>query len=446
MNKVAVTLLLISLSFTGKLHAFSDTVRVMTYNVLYYGETPACQAPHDTLHGYLKTIVGYANPDLLGLVKVSSWPLAPGDRYGSAPAGFPDSILRFALEPAYPGRYAYCPVTNLSHGNDMQVLFYNTNKLGYLSVVANYANINDFTTWKFYYRSAGLTAGSDTVFLYITLNHTESGADAGSTSMRASQISRVMGKLDTLFTTQPNYINMGDFNFHKSTEAGYQRLVSSAYGIHSLVDPPFGIDSRYSYPADWDSNPSSYAASLTTSTRLVNSPNACGTTGGAKSWYDHIFLSAPLVHGTDGIKYIPGSYITLGNDGRRTGRSINDTPANISVPSGVLNALFRMSNKYPVMVSLLVDPRFTGLETKEHNRHLSVENPISNNLRILLGEQLQNKPIAIGVYDLMGREVVSLTAQGIIIESPAPWLPGSYILKINALTEGIVYQQLIVKQ
>ena len=56
------------------------------------------------------------------------------------------------------------------------------------------------------------------------------------------------------------------------------------------------------------------------------------------------------------MQYISKSYQTIGNDGQRTGEDINSTTpvVNSSAPPAVLNALFRFSDKYPVMIKLLV--------------------------------------------------------------------------------------------
>jgi hypothetical protein len=85
-------------------------------------------------------------------------------------------------------------------------------------------------------------------------------------------------------------------------------------------------------------------------------PNSCGTNGGAKSWYDHIFISPWLVKGSNYMSYIPNSYTTIGNDGKRIGVDINSTTpqVNTSAPAAVINALWQFSNKYPVSIKLLI--------------------------------------------------------------------------------------------
>ncbi len=150
---------------------------------------------------------------------------------------------------------------------------------------------------------------------------------------------------------------MGDFNTRSSLEAGYQAIVNSSDSTTLMNDPPFFPDKAIQYPANWDVTPYLFSAYLTTSTRLsATIPNACGTSGGANSWYDHIFISPWLVGGSDYMQYLPHSYQTIGNDGNRLGVDENSsTPVtNGSVPAAVVEALWQFSNKYPVAIKIVV--------------------------------------------------------------------------------------------
>ena len=332
--------------------AQKDTVRVMGYNVLYYGN--GCQGPNGLYHGYFSTIVKWANPDIISLVKAGSAPTSPEEKQISAPLGFPDSIVRYALDVAFPGRYAYCTYTNASKSTNMVLLIYDKTKFGFAGLVSSYSNITDFNTYKLFYREPGLAQGQDTTFLYLTLNHDKSGDD--NEPVRAQQLGAEMAEIHKHFTRLPNYINMGDFNVRSSSEGFYKMFTSPEDEGFKLYDPPFFPDRKLKYPADWDHNPS-FAAYFTTSTRELESvPNSCGTGGGAKGWYDHIFLSENIVKNADHIRYIPNSYTTLGNDGNRYRIGINNgsVSKNKSAPAEVIEAMYRMSNKYPVMVSLEV--------------------------------------------------------------------------------------------
>lgn len=435
-------------TWCGVASAQSDTLRIMAYNVLYYGDRPACQGPHSVSHGYLKTIVQYAHPDVLGLEKMASIPMYAGDNSGSAPTGFADSVVQYALNAAYPGRYAHCMYTNTSGDDAMCVLFYNQQKLGFAGIAASYANVSDFNTYKLYYKAADLATTHDTTFLYVTLNHTVSGSGSSDEAARFAQIDGEMTQLQGKFSVLPNLINMGDFNLHSSTEDGYQRLVAPADPGFEMFDPPFVPDAAYSYPADWDSHPTSYAASLTTSTRQSGSvPNSCGTSGGGKSWYDHIFLSSAIVNNTAGIKYIPHSYTTIGNDGNRVGISINSAPANTSAPAAVIDALFQMSNKYPVMVDVEVNnPIPTSAAAMKTTSNIVIVNPVAERLVVQFGDVYKNCLIHVICMDMQGRIVLQRDCAGSgILSVPLTVPAGVYLVQCSADGKEI-HRQVVTKK
>jgi len=442
------TLIFILLCTAFKAIAQTDTVRVMAYNVLYYGDRPSCQGPHNLYHNYLKTIASFANADIIGLEKMAAIPAYGGDMSGTAPVGFGDSILAFALNAAFAGRYAYCPFTNASGGDNISMLFYDQTKLGFVSIISSYANITDFNTYKLYYKAADLATTHDTVFLYITLNHDNSGSGSSDASIRATQIAGEMTAIESHFTALPNMLNMGDFNTHNSSEACYQTLVSPTNPAFKFYDPPFSPDAAVSYPADWDSSPDTYAPFLTTSTRLSGSaPNSCGTSGGGKSWYDHIFVSASIINNTAGISYIPHSYRTIGNDGNRVGISINDAPTNTSAPSAVIDALYQMSNKYPIMVDLAIHPGPTSVVNVGTENDIFITNPVKSSLDISLGNALMDKKLKLVCNDMTGREVMNVEQDIRVTQYhfPCTLAPGLYI--ISSFADGhLSSRQMITKE
>lgn len=394
--------------------AQTDTLRVMTYNVLYYGS--GCQGPNDKYHGYFKKIIGFTNPDLLGIVKTASPKLTPNDPNGTAPYGFADSILNYAMNAAFPGRYAFCPFTNEAHTNNTCILFYDTRKLGFVSMVCSYVNITDFNTWKLYYKDPALEKTRDTTFLYVTLNHDKSGDEFE--QVRANQITGCMAEVRKHFSQMPNYINMGDYNLRGADEPCYQHLTQHADSGFRVYDPPFFPDRKLKYPAHWDHEPM-YSAFFTTSTRESTVvPNPCGTGGGGKNWYDHIFLSHWLLDGRNYIRYLPYSYRTIGNDGQRFRVSIMNKNAheNTSAPSDVIEALYQMSNKYPVMVDLLVTSNTSGNSPVDPEQpvpyslskeEVSVDSLIQDELVVHFPASFQAQEVTIIVTDSKGEEVLN---------------------------------------
>ncbi len=324
-------------------------ITVMSYNVLKYGN--GCQAPNGIMHSYLKTIVQNANPDILGLVKVNSFKLTAQDENATGPIGFGDSILNSAMNAAYTGRYAFCPPTNSAGSDNMNLLFYDKNKFGFSSesILCNFET--DIDLYKLYYKKNLNPA--DTSFLFVVLNHTKSGKES---DKRDQQMQTVEDNIKKYFKKLPDMIDMGDFNLRNTDEPGYKKLTAEDNPDFRFSDPPFNPDSRLKYPADWSDNPDGFAKYLTTSTRKKDdSPNSCGTGGGAKLWFDHILISPSIANGTGKFKYASNSYHTFGNDGLRNGISVtSENHPNASVPPEVSEALFQFSNKYPVILELSV--------------------------------------------------------------------------------------------
>lgn len=438
--------------------AQTDTLRVMAYNVLNYGEYPLCQGPDGVYHNYLKKIVQYTSPDILGLEKMGSVKLNASDFHGTAPLGFGDSIVQYALNAAFPGRYDYCPFTNNAQADNMSVLFYNKQKLGFVSVLCSYANITDFNTYKLYYKDPNLATTHDTTFLYVVLNHDQSGSS--NDAVRGGQIKGEMQQIGTHFSSLPNMINMGDFNTRSTNETCYQTLVAPADTNFRFYDPPFFPDNDLSYPANWDASPNAYTGYLTTSTRQsANIPNSCGTSGGAKSWYDHIFLSPWIVSNTNYISYLPHSYHTIGNDGHRLGISINDSSviANTAAPADVIDALFQMSNKYPVMVSLLVTSNTTGTSVSDpeipttipnvqKTGYIDIVNPVVNDLTLHFSKQLIGRDIEVNCYDVNGRTQLDKKMHVSDNTEQLPFAAGTGVYFLRITTAGeILLQKTIVK-
>jgi hypothetical protein len=247
----------------------------------------------------------------------------------------------------------------------MSVLFYNKQKLTYVSTENLLSLGGDFDFYKFYYNDINLSITKDTTFLYALVCHTQSGS---ASLERDYQDSATISTLREKFAYFPNLIIMGDFNTTGSYEKGYQSIINSNDSTTKMSDPPYYPDQRIKYPGDWNTIPFYVAPFLTTSTRsLPNLPNSCGTSDGGKGWYDHIFISPWLVNGTNYMKYVSGSYKSLGNDGSRLGVSINsDVPViNNSAPSNVIDALFQFSDKYPVMMNLVVKANRNAISPKD---------------------------------------------------------------------------------
>jgi len=436
--------------FTKNSFSQNDTLRVIAYNVLHYGD--GCQGSNGYLHSKLKTIVQYANPDVIGLVKMQVIKLSATDGNGISPVGFADSVVNYALDAAYPGRYAYCTLTDYANGNDndMDVLFYNQNKLGFVSV-KNLCDIEeDFDLYKLYYKDPNLSSTHDTTFLYFVLNHTVSGSTTNNIDSRNQQDTLVIHNLKNIFYHLPNLISMGDFNTHISTEAGYEMYTTTTDTSFLFYDPPFGIDHVFNYPLAWNGCSSCQAYLNTTTRASATVPNSCGTSGGLGDWFIHILLSGWLTNNFDYIKYIPHSYTTIGNNGNRLNISVNDSTThglNTSAPQNVLDAIFNLSDKYPVMVKLGVTYNTTGTgpanpvssinKITNSQALIKTNNPVQNTITIQFPSDMAGQKATITWYDVTGK--LLSTEEYIIsdqINRAVDLEQGTYILHIQTNQES----------
>ena len=336
----------------------TDTLRVMAYNVLNYGDL--CQGSTTSLDNYFRTIIQNTQPDLMSCEKMTAFSYLPG-----SPGNLADEILTNVLNFVSPDKYNYASPTNASGSGTLSVLFYNKQKLTYESTDDLLSLVTDFDLYKFYYNDINLSITKDTTFLYAVICHTKSGS---ASLERDFQDSTVMASLRSKFGYFPNLIVMGDFNTRGSFEHGYQSLINSNDSTTTISDPPYYPDETVKYPGNWSVSPFYVAPFLTTSTRsLPYDPNSCGSSAGGKGWYDHIFISNWLINGSNYIGYIPHSYQSLGNDGARLGVSINSNvpSVNTSAPANVLDALYHFSDKYPVMLRLEIKANRNAVSPKD---------------------------------------------------------------------------------
>ncbi|HTB30816.1 MAG TPA: T9SS type A sorting domain-containing protein [Bacteroidia bacterium] len=418
----------------------NDTIRVMVYNVLGFGNpnNNNCQAPTQAsmppLYAELKSIVQFANADIIGLDKMQCVQTSISDVNGISSVYFPDTVISESMDAAYPGRYSFCPFTDLSRcvGGSSELVFYDHNKLVYVSTTPMYYGQEDFDMFKFYYNQPYFNS-PDTTYLYVILCHTISSST--STSGRDNEDSTVIKNLKTMFTHTPNLIYMGDFNTRTSTEPGYELLTQTSDTNFILNDPPFHPDAHFSYPDDWHSGNADQAY-FTTCTRSTTLPNSCGVTGGAKDWYDHILLSPWIVKGIDNITYLKNSYRTIGNNGNRAGLDVNDSTTsgkNTSAPSSVLNALFNFSDKYPVEVTLTVNPILAVRNIETDQGSIKVNNPVENNLVMHFDPYLNGQNITMEILDVCGRSLFrsSLLINNTLISRNISLVPGVYFIHFS---------------
>lgn len=295
-----------------------DTIRIMYYNLLRFPD----ESPERI--NFLRQIVGYAQPDILVVNELLSEEGA-------------DAILEDGLNVW--GEDKYMAATYVD-GPDMDnMLYYNSEKLGLKSQQQIPTGLRDISEYVLYYKSPGLAAESDTVYLNVYGMHLKAGS--GFFNQRKDQALVLKYHLNSLDNTE-NVFAGGDFNFYSGNESGC--LAIRETGDIELFDPISSI-------GDWSGN-WSYASIHTQSTRT--SPLGDGAGGGMDDRFDLIFVSEDALENTNGLEYINGTYKALGQDGDRFNESIH-IPYNPTVPDSIADALYFMSDHLPVMMDVKTD-------------------------------------------------------------------------------------------
>jgi hypothetical protein len=310
--------LLTILSFLSVVSLAQDSLRIMYFNALNFPDLSPDRA--DTL----RKVIHYTKPDVFVINELQTESGA-------------DIILNQAMNQFGVSSYQRAAFVD---GNDTDnMLYYNSDKLGFISQLQIETTLRDFSEYVLFYKSPGLGASSDTVYLNFYSAHLKAGV--ADFAQRADEAQVLKFHLNTRPDIENVFVG-GDFNFYSGNEEGCFILRTS--GSVPLNDP---IDQI----GDWSGN-AGYADIHTQSTRTSGFGGGSG--GGMDDRFDLIFVSDDVLNNSNGVQFITGSYEALGQDGLRFNQTII-TPANTVVPDSVANALYWISDHLPVMMDVVLD-------------------------------------------------------------------------------------------
>ena len=384
-------LFLTLLSIFTKLHA-ADTLRVMQYNILAYGNyTTYCTSSNNNINmknAALRTITQYVKPDIFTVNEISQW------------QPFHQQILDSVLNLNSVTKYKKVPYSNNAGSDIINMCYYNSEKLVYHSMIVPQSYIRDINIYRFYYKSTSLANG-DTAFISCIQAHLKAGdatSDPQNPVDRDTMITRLMRYLNNV-NKADNYMIMGDFNVYTSSENCFQKLVNHPNLNIRFYDPINKL-------GNWNNN-SSFAQYHTQST---HTSSGCAASGGMDDRFDFILLSNMLLNGIGNYKYISNSYKALGNDGQHYNNAINASPQNNSVPANVLNAIYNNSDHLPIILDLLVNTSVsvTENEIKSPFLNLFYQNPVKDKLELFLALEKALK-IKIRIFDIQGKDLYDAT-------------------------------------
>ncbi|MBA3901828.1 MAG: T9SS type A sorting domain-containing protein [Bacteroidetes bacterium] len=436
MIKIVFSFLIFTFSFST---VFSqETVRVLQYNLLYYGTYPSfCPVEvndPDLKEGYLKTIIDYVQPDVFCVNE-----LGDGNTYAGR-------ILDNVINSDNPGKFKRGVSTNNGFSSIVNMLYYNSEKLILYSQEQvskdlnndNLARIIDLYT--LYFNDANLSQTNDTIFITFIVAHLKAGSSSSDQLRRELETAALMKLLENK-DMPSNIIFSGDFNVRSSNENSFQNLINYTNPLIRFYDPINQLGT-------WYGN-TNYSNIHTQATRITGQTNGgCFAGGGSDDRFDFILISQAIKDNLLKVQYLTDSYTVPGQDGNRFNQSLIDPP-NFSAPANVITALYEMSDHYPVYLDLNVELVLNNVKIKREEAEIIFKNPIADFLDLHV-KWINCQSLSIEIINLTGSIILRENINGengsyYYNANISGFAPGMYLIKISN-KEGIYFSRKMLKQ
>ncbi|MGN0033449.1 MAG: T9SS type A sorting domain-containing protein [Candidatus Limimorpha sp.] len=409
MRKLSLLLLLLTSLLLKAENA--DTLKVMQYNLLNYGNyTSYCPQDVNNVadkNEYIRTILTAYYPDILTVCEVGKGSNLPSD--------FVNNNLNINGINFWKTKAG----SNTNNSSLTNCIFYNSTKLQLMSHNVAQTYIRDVDVYDFKI----LGDEREDIYLTCVVGHLKAGSGSENESGRKLMANNIMKYLEANYKGR-NVLIMGDFNLYGASEPAYVSFTNKSNFPNSyFIDPvyPYGV-------GEWNSN-INYEEYHTQSTHRDN--DGCHSSGGLDDRFDFILMSENIYGGNDNVLYINGSYKALGQDGHHFNKSIN-SPDNTAVSKEVADALYKNSDHLPVTMELVVNKNF-GFEESAFDE-LSYDifpNPTTDNIYIRFYQgKIGNANIM--VFNAIGQIVVS---NDVFVEDGV----NEYQLSLNDVPQGIYF-------
>lgn len=350
----AIILVYISIGLSAQ-----DTIRIMQYNLLMYGDNfGGCTSSNNNVYDkneYLKTIVNYVEPDIVFVNELYK------DIY------YHDLILDNVFNIDGVNYFKRANASNLANSYTVNQAFYNSQKFQLMENFGIETDVRDIDIFKF----ACLTAGNsgDNPIIHCAVAHLKAGSYPENEQSRTFETNKLMTYLNNS-GADGNYTFSGDFNVYSASEQAFQNLMNYANPTIRFYDPINKIN--------WSS--SSYYADV--HTQSTHTAGNCFSGGGLDDRFDFILVSNEILDGSQSVKYVNGSYRAVGQDGQHFNNSLISSPQNSSVPPDVLNALYNMSDHLPVIADLAIGENVGSVQDDYAGITLFFPNPAKGDFRL----------------------------------------------------------------
>ena len=203
---ILIAFLLITISAQSQ-----DTITVMQYNLLYYGNYNSgfadCYETNNNTQRKdecIRTIVDYVKPDIFTVCEFG------------ATAALQNDFLRHNLNINGANFWQSDNIINYAGSNIINHIFFDSRKMGLKKHVALRTNPRDTDVYELYLKTPGLAAG-DTIKLICIVAHPKAGM--GYEANRRALMQVAMDHVNQYYPTD-NVLIMGDFNMYGASEPG----------------------------------------------------------------------------------------------------------------------------------------------------------------------------------------------------------------------------------
>ena len=351
MKKYLLIIILLALQWTVLPAKAQDTITVIQYNLLYYGNynsgfADCYETNNNTQHKdeCIRTILNHVKPDIFTVCE-----------FGATQALLTD-FLRHNLNMNGADYWQSDNIINYAGSNIINHIFFDSRKFGLRKHVALRTNPRDTDVYELYLKTPTLAAG-DTVKLVCIVAHPKAGM--GYEANRRALMQVAMDHINQYYPND-NVLIMGDFNMYGASESGY-RLLTQTYSNPDIcfMDPVANLGGV----GEWNNN-NQFTAFHTQSTRSYS--DECFSSGGLDDRFDFILMADEIAFSYNHLRYVQGSYHAVGNDGHHFNMSV-DQGTNTAVPAEVAEALFDASDHLPVTMKIAADVKL-GVESHEVQR------------------------------------------------------------------------------
>ncbi|MDY0086621.1 MAG: T9SS type A sorting domain-containing protein [Bacteroidales bacterium] len=341
-----------------------DTLRIMHYNLLYYGVvTGWCNNSNndpDDKNVHLRAILNEVKPDIFTVNEIA------------ASEAVQNELMQNTLNVGGVNHYRKAMLRNQAGSDIVNMLYYDSRKLRLKKQYTAQNYLRDIDVYELYYYSNDLPMG-DTAFVVCVVAHLKAGSSGSDADKRKVMAENSMRWLAPRFASE-NVLFMGDFNLYSGSEPAFQTMTSYNNPEISFIDP-------IGQGGEWNNN-SFYAGIHTQSTNSSNDADGCKAGGGMDDRFDFILISDEVRFGTKKVRYVQNSYKAFGQDGQHFNGSIGSGNNGV-VSAQVAQALQQMSDHLPVILDVSVDKTLDVNEFSPQTFMAVIQpNPVANKLKL----------------------------------------------------------------